>query len=275
MAKSVCFTLDVEPDFAGLLDEDVYLGKKDLSELSRLIKLYNIKVTAFVTGKTLEDNPDMVDLLRNLEAEVEQHSYSHPVNHESKVEDIKKGLEVHERVIGKLPLGYRAPRGIISKNEVLYLNSRGIKYDASIFPTFFPRRFNRLSFPMYPFKIKGTELIEIPFSVVPIIRIPISLSYMQLLGYESFKFFFKLFGLPKILIYDFHTYELGKVSSYNLLRRFPKLGYYRAQRRYRNPSIVLEKFIKFILSSGYQSKYMSDIYQEIKSDIPTWGWSGD
>ena len=117
--------------------------------------------------------------------------------------------------------------------------------------------------------------MEIPFGVVRQIRIPISLSYIQLLGLSTFKLLFKLFGLPELLIYDFHTYELGKLSSYNELPTLAKFGYYRAQRLYDNPVDVFEGFVKYILSQGYESKYMIDVYNEVKPNIAIWHWNGD
>jgi hypothetical protein len=276
MNKTICFTIDVEQDFGGLLINDVYFGKKDLSNLDRIVKKYNLKITAFATGRALEENPDILESLKSMKAEIEQHSYSHRIGHGSNIEDIEKGINTHERLLGSKPLGYRAPLGIIRKKEALFLDAMGIKFDSSIFPTLFPGRFNRLRFPVVPFTIKESNLIEIPFSVIPKLRIPISLSFMQLLGLNTFKFFFRFLDPPKLIIYDFHTYELGKVPSYNGLQTFPKFGYYRAQRMYSNPAKVFEEFVKYIiLSKGYESKYMIDVYKEIKPTVFTWKWNGD
>ena len=42
-----------------------------------------------------------------------------------------------------------------------------------------------------------------------------------------------------------------------------KMGYFRAQRLYKDPAQVLEAFIKYILSKGYKSKYMFDLFTEL------------
>jgi peptidoglycan/xylan/chitin deacetylase (PgdA/CDA1 family) len=118
MAKTICFTIDVEPDFGGLLDSDVYYGKKGLGKLHTIAKRYGLKVTSFVTGKTLQDNPDIIEMLNSFDAEVEQHSYSHQVGHGNKFGDIQKGIETHRDLLGKNPVGYRAPQGIITKDEM-------------------------------------------------------------------------------------------------------------------------------------------------------------
>ena len=130
--------------------------------------------------------------------------------------------------LGKRPMGYRAPQGLITKEEAIFLADMGIKFDSSIFPTFFPGRFNRLNFPLTPFVIEQSSILELPFAVIPRIRLPIGLSYMQLMGLTSFIFLFAIFGMPKIMIYGFHSYELGKVNSYEGLPRLAKLGDHRA-----------------------------------------------
>lgn len=275
MKKTICFTIDVEPDFAGLLTEDRYSGKNDLYKLENIVKQHNLKLTAFATGKTLEENSDVLEALLSMNAEIEQHSYSHQIGHQSKIKDIERGIETHKKILGSLPIGYRSPQGIITKQEALFLEKMGIMFDSSVFPTIFPGRFNRLNFPLVPFRIKGSNLIEIPYAVVPKIRIPIGLSYMQLLGLDTFKFFFRFFGLPDLVVYDFHMYELGKVSSYSQLPMAAKLGYYRAQGMSSDPINVLDGFVKYILSKGYESKYMFDIYKEVKSKVSNWNWDGD
>jgi hypothetical protein len=273
MNKVICFTIDVEPDFGGLLDEDMYFGIDNLKRLIEIVRKYNIKITAFVTGKTVEDRPIVIDLLQEIDAEIEQHSYNHQVGHGSKLKDIEKGIESYEKTFGKPPNGYRAPQGIITKEEISFLQHAGVKYDSSIFPTFFPGRFNRLGFPTNPFYLGHSKLVEIPFSVLPRIRIPISLSYMQLIGFNNFKFLFKIFGLHSPIIYDFHTYELGKVKSYQQLPLNPKIGYFRSQNLYHDPATVFESFIGFILREGYQSRYMMELYDEVKPSLTSWSWA--
>jgi hypothetical protein len=275
MNKTVCYTIDVEPDYGGLLGTDFYHGKKGLSKLLRLTKQYGLKITAFATGKTLEENPDVIEILDSMSAEVEQHSYSHQVGHGSKLRDIQKGVETHRRLLGKNPLGYRAPQGIINKDELHLLENMGILFDSSIYPTYFPGRFNRLNFPTMPFKVKGSTLIEMPFSVVPKIRIPIGLSYVQMIGIGSFIRLLKTFGIPDFIVFDFHPYELVKVPSFTMLPFIPKIGYLRSQRLYRDPFSIFEQFVEFLLQAGYTSKYLLEIYEESKLKAPICNWTGD
>ena len=272
MKKTVCFTIDVEPDFGGVLKKDMYYGKHDLAKLEHIVRKHNIKLTAFVTGKTLEDNPDILSSLLSMKAEIECHSYSHRVGHGSKLDDMELGIKTYERIIGHLPTGYRAPQGLISKKEVLYLDSRGIKFDSSIFPAFFPGRYNNLHFPAHPFKVDGSNILEMPFSVIPKIRIPFGLSFVQMIGFNAFRFLFRVFGKPNLIIFDFHSYELGKLPSYSQLPLGPRAGYFRAQRIYKNPAWVFERFVKYVLDAKYETSYMCDVYEQCKNSAPSWRW---
>jgi hypothetical protein len=173
-------------------------------------------------------------------------------------------------MLGTLPTGYRAPKGIINKQELLYLEKSGIKFDSSIFPTVFPGRYNRVCFPSEPFNVEGSKIVEMPFATVPNVRIPISLSFMQLLGLKMFQYLFRLFGLPNLIVYD--TFELGITPSYGELKFSPRLGYLRAQRNYRDPATVFEEFVKY---KGYRSKYMIDVYKHLTADLNVWRWNGD
>ena len=111
MKKTICFTIDIEPDFGGLLNQEVYFGKNDLPRLIDTVKKYGIRSTAFVTGKTLEQNPEILDVLSDMRAEVEQHSYSHQIGHESKIKDMERGIEVHEKGLRQKAYGIPSTSG--------------------------------------------------------------------------------------------------------------------------------------------------------------------
>jgi hypothetical protein len=181
----------------------------------------------------------------------------------------------NRRVLGKNPLGYRAPQGIINKSEIKFLERMGIRFDSSIFPTYFPGRFNRSKFPKMPFRIKGSALIEMPFSIMGKLGIPMGLSYVQMIGFGSYVKLLKIFGFPDLIIFDFHPYELVKVPSFSMLPLIAKIGYFRSQKIYKDPSWVFEEFVKFILQSGYKTKYLYEIYEEFKLKAPVWDWTGD
>jgi hypothetical protein len=272
MKKNICFTIDIEPDFSGLLKKDLYYARQNLIKLENIVKKNDIKLTAFVTGKTLEDNPDILTSLEAMKAEIECHSYAHRVDGGSKMADMEQGIRTFERLIGRLPHGYRAPEGIITKKEALFLDSKGIKFDSSISPTLLPGRYNHLQFPIQPFKINGSDLLELPLPVVPKIRIPFNFSFMQLLGFGTFSLLLRIFGWPNLLIFNIHAFELGRIQSYDELPLGAKAIYFRSQRIYKNPAEDLDRFVRYLSEKGYEKKYMLDIYEELKYSAPSWGW---
>ena len=98
---------------------------------------------------------------------------------------------------------------------------------------------------------------------------------MQLLGFNTFLLLFKLCGLPDLIIFDFHTYELGRVRSYSDLPLLTRFGYYRAQKMYEDPARIFERFIEYLLALDYKSKYMVDVYEDLKPSVTNWSWKGD
>jgi hypothetical protein len=272
MNKKICFSIDIEPDYGGLLSDDKYEGLKDLPKLLEIVKKNELKITCFVTGKTFEDNDGLIDILKEMNAEIEQHSFSHKIDNKNWKKDIQKGFDTHVKIVGEKPIGYRAPQGIIFEEQIDFLESLGYQYDSSIFPTYFPGRFNRKHFPQKAFKIIDKKIIEIPFTVIPKIRIPFGLSYLQLFGLNSFKLFSKIFGMNEKMIFDFHSYELGKNKSYRNLPVFSKIGYFRSQKTYKDPFTVFELFVKYINENGYKSIFMKDALNEAKQNDFSWRW---
>lgn len=83
---------------------------------------------------------------------------------------------------------------------------------------------------------------------------------MQLLGLTTFRFLEVIYGLPDLIEYDFHPYELGKTASYSSLPLFEKIGYFRSQKLYEDPITVFEAFVKHVLLKGYRPSYLIDVY---------------
>ena len=74
------------------------------------------------------------------------------------------------------------------------------------------------------------------------------------------------------IIFDFHSYELGKNKSYRNLSLIPKIGYLRSQKFYADPFKVLESFVKFIHEKDYRTCFMKDVYDETKQNNFSWRW---
>ena len=208
MAKFICYTLDLEPDFGGRVKS--YSSLNDISLFQEIIKKNRIKMTTFVAGHIFAKKPGVINKLLDIGSEIELHSYSHNLACQDEELEIKKSKKAYVRYFGKKPLGYRAPRGIITPKGLKTLKEEGIKYDSSIYPTIVPGRYNNLRYPNSPFYHKDFGIIELPFSVIPKVRIPLAMGYLQPLGANLSKAAISLFGLPDIVVFDLHLWNLYK-----------------------------------------------------------------
>lgn len=255
--KKIFFTLDLEQDY-GRINE--YSAFVNIPALIDLFKKYNLKLTIFSTGKIIEESPDVIKKFQdNLNCEIQLHSYEHEINREispeEKKNDLKKGIEVYKKYFGRNPDGYRAPRGNISLEEIGWLKEGGFAYDSSFIPTYRPGLFNNARKNDKPFNYEN-GLLEIPFSAIPSIKLPFSLSYLQLLGWPIASIFMNKAKNKNPLVFGFHLHNLAKLSNFKILKPSFRLFYIRNQN---NGFKILEKFIIWTKKNGYKSATMSEI----------------
>lgn len=248
--------MDLENDYGRF---DTYDSFKNADLLISLFKKYNLKLTVFTTGKVIEDHFEIIEKLRQLPVEFALHSYSHQVQQKNdfnfKCQEIVDAKACYIKYFGTEPLGYRAPQGFISQPELEQLSKQGFKYDCSMFPYWRPGFFNNLSMPLKPFKLP-CGILEIPPSALPILRFPISLSYIQFVGYNVYKLLFKIFTLPEILVFDIHLHNLRVTRNLKGLPWYVRFFYLRNQ----NIGFeILRDFIEFSQSHNYVSVFAKEI----------------
>ena len=261
----IYFTLDFENDLGSALKDKTYYSIDHIEELIKILSHYNIPLTAFCEGEIIEKLPYKIEPLINIQAEIELHGYNHDsafASLENKVDNLMHGLDAYSSHFGNMPNGYRAPNGMINYDELTILNNNQIKYDSSIFPSYFPGRFNNSKYPKVPFGYKELDIIELPFSVTQgFIAIPISLSYIQLLGKSIFSFIANKNQLPNRIVFDFHMHDIiegiyyDKGNSY-----FERFGY--SIINMKNKKKYFEDIINWLFSLGYKPKYLSELYSE-------------
>jgi hypothetical protein len=259
MKKLVCYTLDLEPDFGGRINSTSSLD--DISHFQDVVKKNKIKLTTFVAGHMFKRRNDVVKKLIDLGSEFEMHSYSHNPYHQDEEFEIKKSKEVYTKYFGKKPLGYRAPKGIISQEGFKILSKHGFKFDSSIYPTMLPGRYNNLGFPLLPFYYKKYGLMELPFSVIPLIKFPLAMGYVQPIGLGITKQLINVFGLPEIIVFDFHFWNLYKPTHTNKLS--PKWKFLLA-RNIKQGFNIFEELVNMFNKRGYNPIYMEDLYNMMK-----------
>ncbi len=272
--RIACLSLDVEQDYGTLSRAPQYEGLKNIPILVKFLNDQSIPLTCFIQGSLFETHPEKLNDFFELDIEFEPHSYSHPGPDDMDFDfEIRKSISAYKGYTGTAPLGYRSPDGYINGNvyyETLWTN--GIKYDSSIFPSFRPGRFNNLNHPTEPYPVLSGKMIELPFSVLsPILRIPISLSYLKLFG-QCFLQALQLLELPNLIIFDFHLHDLSRLSNVDHIFVQNNLSILHSrifkdiyQTKGDQGFLFLQKFINILNAKNYEYMRVKDIYQEIIS----------
>ncbi len=180
---------------------------RGLPRLLDLFDTYGIKATFFINGRDTDRSPESADLAREAFRkghEIANHGYEHlpfltRAPREQVEEEIKRGEEAIERLIGEKPVGFRAPDWNITPLVMEVLEERGYRYDSSVLPTFHRFLFQFLHWknnnyrrhptlgspwtqmlaPLTPYHPGGSpgrlgakRIIELPLTVSPMLRVP-------------------------------------------------------------------------------------------------------
>ncbi len=172
-------TVDVENWYdASLLSPYVPAGYRDdrvvaaTREVMALFEEYQTRATFFILGKVAEEHPALVEEIAGRGHEVASHGWGHQLAYrqteEEFEEDLRRSLEILERLTGGKVKGYRAPSWSAGAEtpwffDVLVRN--GIEYDSSLFPVKTPL-FGSPDNPRRPHRIERPvgSLVEFPAS---------------------------------------------------------------------------------------------------------------
>jgi hypothetical protein len=177
-----------------------------------ILKRRRMKITFFVVGQdaALEKNHRALRMLADAGHEIGNHSHRHePWLHlysEAELEsELATAEQAIERATGVRPDAFRGPGFSVSETVLRVLKRRGYKYDASTFPTFLgplarayyfmtakldkAEREKRAKLfgswtdglrPLKPYRwtLPEGQLLEVPVTTMPVLRIPIHLSYV-------------------------------------------------------------------------------------------------
>jgi peptidoglycan-N-acetylglucosamine deacetylase len=191
-----------------------------------------LRITFFVVGQdaALPRNHAALGALAAAGHEIGNHSFHHlPWLHLYSAAEIDAELAQAEEAIaaatGERPRGFRGPGFSLSKATLEVLARRGYRYDATTLPTFIgplarayyllgsrlggdDRRQRRRLFgtfreglrPLAPYRWRLGErrLLEIPVTTLPLLRLPIHMSYLLYLG-----------GFSPALARRYHQLALG------------------------------------------------------------------
>jgi hypothetical protein len=267
--KTICYTLDLEHDYAGLSPSDEYeafLHHGILERLSDLVRRFELKLTVFATGQVLEQKREIVDFFRGLGSEIELHGYHHIMYQPDLVLEVQKGVEAYRKYFNKKPMGYRSPGGHHSPVLLKALMREGIQYDSSLMPSFRWGLYNNFRSPIKPFNDPESSILEIPMGVVPKIRAPIAASYIRLVGLSTYKMLFAIFGTITPLVFLFHLVDLVPTQMRKQLSWFWRYIYAKGQKK---SFTLFEKSVEYFKNLGYKPEYMSQLYKKY-TQPPEW-----
>jgi hypothetical protein len=181
-----------------------------------VLRRYGWTITFFIVGQdaALEKNRDALASIAEAGHEIGNHSFHHePWLHLYTEEQTKDEIERAEHAIGSAtgatPRGFRGPGYSLSRATVEVLARRGYRYDGSTLPTFLgplarayyfrttdltaeEKQQRKILFGGFNdgFKPLGSylwvtdheELLEIPVTTMPILRLPFHFSYLLYIG---------------------------------------------------------------------------------------------
>lgn len=148
-----------------------------LGDILRFFANHKIKATFFILGYVAENYPYIVDMIVNEGHEIASHGYYHRPIYEQTPEEFHKDVLLSKKAIESITKvkikGYRAPFFSITKKSLWalkILDDLGFEYDSSIFPI------NNFLYgipdaPRTIYKIKNTNIVEFPLSVVKVMGV--------------------------------------------------------------------------------------------------------
>ncbi len=181
------------------------------------LKRHNLTITFFIVGQdaALARNRDALSAIAAAGHEIGNHSFHHePWLHlyedQQLADEIARAEDVIAEVTGQRPRGFRGPGFSLSPEVLRVLSRRGYDYDASTFPTYLgplarayyfwqsrdlsaeerkqrSKLFGTLGegrrpIKPYMWRAEGRDLVEIPVTTMPLLRLPMHLSYQVYLA---------------------------------------------------------------------------------------------
>ena len=140
-----------------ILSQATYGPTIGIPRILDLLEKYDLKATFFVAGYTAEEYPEIIKNVYQKGHEIGHHGYLHEKNYllslEEESEELQKGLDALESLLGERPLGYRSPAWEFSANTLDLLIEYGFIYDSGSMANDIPYKIHSKD---------GKDLIELP-----------------------------------------------------------------------------------------------------------------
>jgi peptidoglycan/xylan/chitin deacetylase (PgdA/CDA1 family) len=217
--KTVAITIDVETDWGGRLSVgpgNCHGIEEGIPYLLHLLDELKIKATFFISGEVVSEYANIILDIAEHGHEIASHGFKHNINYStmSKMEikeQIGKSKQILEDEIGVTPIGFRAPQCRTNDDVYDVLHELNFKYDSSMVRGFLPTRYNNLSIPSEPFM--KNNLLEIPISTMPYLKVPMGLLWINAMGFNTFRFLSERIKFADMIILYLHPFDLIEDKS--------------------------------------------------------------
>jgi len=112
-----------------------YEARVGVRKLLELLGRHEVKATFFITGWSVEAYPAVCEAILADGHEIAHHGYLHLrpdiIGEAGRVEEMDRALDAMKRVLGVVPVGYRAPWGESCIEQLELLQARGLRYSSS------------------------------------------------------------------------------------------------------------------------------------------------
>ena len=166
------FDLDAETMWTGrdpknrerpvLLSQGAYGWKVGMPRILDLLDRYDIKASFFIPGEVIEARWALCEDVLARGHEIGHHSWSHAwivnLTAEQEREEMERGLEIIQRLSGRMPAGWRSPAAEFSPITLPLLLEKGFGYSSNFFDDDSPY--------LHRHDGRTTDLVEFPFAWV-------------------------------------------------------------------------------------------------------------
>lgn len=264
--QTACLTMDLERSFdvgSAAVEGQVF---DRLDDYIDRLQYRDVPVSMFVVGRTVEERPEMIRRLDSaLDVEFHLHSYSHDMSGETDTAwEIEQGLDAFESVIGREPTGYRAPRYIATAEDLEALSDADFAFDSSVCPSYRPGVYNHLDKPTKPFyPAVSPDLLEIPISVHPQLRVPVTQSWLRLFGSPYLRLL-EHTSLPNLVVYNSHLHDYYRTQAHDMLSPVKKRLFCR---NLEDSLALFDRFLDMLEERCYRFRTLGDVASMLSEPV--------
>jgi peptidoglycan/xylan/chitin deacetylase (PgdA/CDA1 family) len=143
IAVALTFDFDAEAAWLGsfkldtpsALSRGAYGANEGVPRILRLLDNYHLPATFYIPGDTADRHPEETRAIAAAGHEIGHHGYLHEPPHlldePAEREMLERGLDALNRIVHRIPRGYRSPAWELSKNTFRLLGEYGFEHDAS------------------------------------------------------------------------------------------------------------------------------------------------